>query len=107
MRGRIPSGPEYVESLEGSEQAKKRLRIVLETMTGRVRVQEACEILEISEQRFYQLREELLQAALERLESKRVGRPPRQAAGVAAEEPQQLREQVAELQMELQAAPRF
>jgi len=42
-----------------------------------VRVQEACEILEISEQRFYQLREELLQAALERLEGKPVGRPRR------------------------------
>lgn len=101
MRGRYPSGPEYVESLDGSEQAKKRLRVVLETMTGTLRVQEACQILQLSEQRFHQLREELLQAALERLEGKPMGRPRRE---LAEEDPQRLREQVAELEAELQAA---
>jgi hypothetical protein len=101
MRGRYPSGPEYVENLDGSEQAKKRLRVVLETMTGKVRVQEACTILEISEQRFYQLREELLQAALERLEGKPVGRPRRQ---LEEEDPRVLREKVAHLQAELEAS---
>ena len=83
MRGRYPSGPEYVDSLEGSEQAKKRLRVVLETMTGKLRVQEACQILELSEQCFYQLREELLQAALERLEVA-FGKEARALSGGAA-----------------------
>ena len=99
MRGRHPSGPEYVEHLDGSARAKQRLRVVLETMTGTMRVQEACRILEISEQRFEQLRQELLQAALERLESKPAGRRRRQRA-----EADPLREQVAELEAELQAS---
>lgn len=101
MRGRHPAGPAYVDSLAGSEQAKKRLRIVLETMSGTLRVSEACAILEISEQRFYQLREELLQAALERLEGKPVGRPRRVLENDDAEH---LREQVKELEEELEAA---
>src|SRR5438105_15685342 len=101
MRGRYPSGPEYVDSLEGSEQAKKRLRVVLETMTGKLRVQEDCQILELSEQRFYQLREELLQAALERLEGRPAGRPRRP---LAEEDPQLLAAKVAELEAELRAS---
>jgi hypothetical protein len=56
MRGRHPSGPEYVEHLQGSAQAKERLRLILETMTGKRRVQEACQLLKISPQRFEQLR---------------------------------------------------
>jgi hypothetical protein len=31
MRGRIPAGPEYVEHLQGSDKAKARLRVILET----------------------------------------------------------------------------
>jgi len=101
MRGRYPSGPEYVESLDGSAQAKKRLRVVLETMTGTLRVQEACRTLEISEQRFYQLREELLQAALERLEGKPLGRPRRK---IEDAESQALQQQLVELEAELRGS---
>ena len=64
MRGRIPAGPEAVEYLEGSDKAKERVRVILETMLGKCRVQEACERLGICEQRYRQLRETLLQAAL-------------------------------------------
>jgi hypothetical protein len=62
MRGRHPSGPEYVDvkHLHGSAQAKERLRVILETMMGKWRVGEACERLSICEQRFRQLREELV-----------------------------------------------
>ena len=75
MRGRYPSGPEYVDvqHLHGSAQAKERLRVILETMMGQWRVGEACERLGICEQRFRQLRAELLQAALERLEGRPTG----------------------------------
>jgi hypothetical protein len=51
MRGRYPSGPEYVEGLQGSAEAKRRAKIILETVTGQLRVQEACQALEVSEQR--------------------------------------------------------
>ena len=77
MRGRPPSGPEYVEHLEGSETAKERVKVILQTMAGTCRVQEACQRLGICEQRFEQLRQQILQAALERLEPRPLGRPPR------------------------------
>ncbi len=75
MRGRLPSGPEYVEHLEGSTIAKQRVKVILETMAGTCRVQEACQRLGISEPRFEQLRILILQAALERLEPRPAGRP--------------------------------
>jgi hypothetical protein len=101
MRGRIPGGPECVEQLDGSDKAKERLRVVLETMMGKWRVGEACTHLGISEQRFRQLRQELLQAALASLEDRPAGRPrqPEEPADVTA-----LRQQVAELQRELEVA---
>jgi hypothetical protein len=101
MRGRRPSGPEYVEHLVGSAQAKERLRVVLETMAGRLRVGEACLLLKISEQRFHQLRAGLLQAALDELEPKPMGRPRR--AAVPAETAL-LMERLAERERELEAA---
>ena len=101
MRGRIPAGPEVVEQLAGSAKAKERLRVILETLLGKWRVQEACDRLGICEQRFRQLRTELLQAALASLEDQPAGRPRRPEE---SEETAALRRQVAELQRELQAA---
>jgi hypothetical protein len=103
MRGRLPSGPEYVQHLQGSEQAKERLQVVLETMVGDCRVGQACQRLGISEQRFYQLRLELLQAALEQLEPKPAGRPRQEATATAAQV-NELRDKLDELEMELAAA---
>ena len=101
MRGRIPAGPEYVEHLEGSPKAKERLRVILETMMGKWRVNEACERLGICEQRFRQLREALLQAALEGIEDQPAGRPrrPEESAETAG-----LRQQREALERELQVA---
>jgi hypothetical protein len=93
-----------VDKLDGSPEAKKRLMVILETMTGICRTLEACERLGICEQRFDQIRIEGLQAALTALEHKPVGRKPRQPsadeeAGVPA-----LRKQIAQLEAELSAA---
>ena len=74
MRGRRPTGPELVDRLAGSEQARERVKVVLQTMTGELRVQEACERLQISEQRFDELRLEAIQAAVASLEPKPTGR---------------------------------
>jgi hypothetical protein len=101
MAGRHPAGPEYVEQLEGSELAKRRLRIVLETLAGRCGIGEAAKLLGITEQRVHQLREEALQAALLELEPKPAGRPRRPVAG---EDPDALRERLLELEKELGAA---
>jgi hypothetical protein len=103
MRGRLPSGPEYVEQLEGSATAKQRVKVILETMAGTCRVQEACQRLGISEPRFEQLRVLILQAALERLEPRPAGRPARTT--IAADERiNALEAQLAELNMKLQVS---
>ena len=75
MRGRRPVGPEYADKLSGSEIAKLRAKVILETMAGACRLKEACERLGISEQRFHQLREEMMAAAVKALEPGHAGRP--------------------------------
>jgi len=103
MRGRHPSGPEIVERLSGDAAAKERLRVVLETLAGTCRVGEACQRLNISEQRFDQVRAEALQAALAALEPRPLGRPPRPASPDEAEA-ERLRARVAELEAQLRVA---
>jgi len=101
MRGRLPVGPEYVDKLQGSSVAKERAKAVLETLTGELRLQEACERLEVCEQRLHQLRQQALQAAVTALEP---GLPGRPAQAPADEQVRLLQEQVAALQRELWAA---
>jgi hypothetical protein len=103
MRGRHPSGPEYVQRLDGSERAKKRLQAVLETLNGSCRVSEACERLAVGEVRFHQLRLEALQGALAGLEAGSVGRP-RQEERPTVEQLQALQEKVQALEIELRVA---
>ncbi len=99
MRGRYPSGVECVDPLAGSAQAKERLKVVLDTLAGRLRVQQACRQLGISEPRFRQLRQQALTAALAGLEPKSIGRPPRvvspEAERLAALEEERARQEVA------------
>src|SRR6476659_7505960 len=78
MRGRYPSGPEFVDKLKGSPEAKQRLQVLLETLSGACRIGDACEQLDIKEARFDQIRIEALQAALEAIELKPAGRKPQQ-----------------------------
>jgi hypothetical protein len=99
MRGRTPLGPEVVEELTGSEEAKQRVRVILETMAGQLRVHEACARLGISEQRLRQIRAAMLQAAVQGVEKHRPGRPrrPEELPEMVA-----LRQQVDHLQEELE-----
>ncbi len=103
MRGRTPAGPEYVDRLQGSELAKQRLKTVLDTIAGNCRVSEACERLNICEQRFHQLRQQVLEAALTELEPRSPGRPPR-SSSPADETINQLREELATKDLELRTA---
>lgn len=73
--GRKPAGPQIVERLEGSPVAKQRLEVILETIAGRLTVLEACRQLGIGESRFHELRNQTLQATLEALEPRPLGRP--------------------------------
>ena len=82
-RGRKPLGPELVEHLLGSDHAKERLKVMLETLREEKSVPEACQALAIGESRFHELRVDTLQAALGRLEPRPAGRP---SAAVSPEE---------------------
>ena len=64
-----------MERLEGTEEAKRRLRVILETVSGQRDVADACEELGIGKTAFFELRKRVLQASLEDLEPKPVGRP--------------------------------
>ena len=75
--GRKPSGPQIVARLEGSPSAKQRLEVILETIAGQLTVPEACVRLGISQSRFHDLRNRTLQATLNTLEPRRLGRPPK------------------------------
>jgi len=77
--GRKPLATGHVVRLEGSEPAKQRLTVLLETLRGELPVPEACQRLGIGESRFHELRGEWLQEALELLEPRPLGRPPRSA----------------------------
>ena len=101
-RGRPPAGPRLVDGLEGSETAKERLRVVLQTIAGELNVPEACARLSVSEARFHELRAEVLQMALQHLEPKPAGRPSQQPDPKAAEMAT-LKEQIQELKIELRA----
>lgn len=100
---RRPDGPERIEKLEGSEEAKQRGRVILEVIAGRLGVEEACQRLDIRTTRFEELREQALSAMVEALEPKAPGRPP---IVVSEEEKEiaRLKEEVAELRGQILTA---
>ena len=103
-RGRPPQGPELVEGLEASSDAKDRLKLILRTLSGELSVQEACAHLGISEARFHELRAEALHGATQALEPKPKGRPPQAEPSEEAREVARLKAQVTELTIDLRAA---
>lgn len=102
-RGRPPAGPEIVTKTRGSEQAKQRVQIILQTISGELSVAQACATLSISEARFRELRDELIQAAVRELEPKPAGRPA-QTPSEEAQRVAMLEAQVQHLKIELRAA---
>jgi transposase len=102
MRGRRPSGPEYVERLQGSAKAKERARVILETLAGRLSVQEACRRLGIGEAFFNRLRLRFLDGGVPALEDRPAGRRPRQVSA-EAERIHKLEAELQKTQLQLQA----
>ncbi|NJO56016.1 MAG: hypothetical protein HC834_06225 [Rhodospirillales bacterium] len=102
-RGRPPKGIQHVDSTEASDETKQRLKILLQTLSGELSVEQACAQLQISEARFHELRTGWLQSAVDALEPKPKGRPP----APPPQEPgelDQLRARVKRLELELRAA---
>jgi len=102
-KGRPAKGPKLVETLDGSEDAKRKLRIILETVTGKWSVEEACETLGIGPAAFHKLRSRTLQDAVHSLEPRPVGRP-RQEVPKEATEIEALKAEIWQLKFDLQAA---
>jgi len=100
MRGRYAAGPEAALRLPGSEQARERLRVILEVAAGRCRVAQACRRLGLSPSRLEQLRRRAWQGAAAALEPRPAGRPRRQAPA-RQERVVELEARVRELEREL------
>jgi hypothetical protein len=101
--GRKPMGPNLVQHLEGSERAKQRLEVILETIAGRLTIDQACQRLDVKPAMFHQLRTEVLEAGLASLEPRPMGRPTHLAT-VEETRREELERQVADLESELKLA---
>jgi len=89
--------------LEGPEELKRRLRVILQTLTGERTVLEACRELGVGQARFHELRQQVLQGALDGIAPGRPGRPRK----VETEEGGRVREledELDEMKVDLQAA---
>ena len=103
MAGRKPLGPQLVHHLDGSEHAKDRMEVILETIAGKLTIREACDRLGIEEAMFFRLRMQALQAAIRRLEPRPSGRPPR-VTTPEGERIADLEQDLQDKELELQAA---
>jgi transposase-like protein len=103
MRGRHASGPEFVQRLSGEDTAKRRLEVILHTVAGQLRVQEAAAELGITTQRLHQLRAEALQAGVDQLTPRPLGRPW-QVSTFQQQRIAELQEEIERLRRELVAS---
>lgn len=102
-RGRPPTGPRLVDGMPGSALAKRRLRLILETVAGERSIPEVCAELGIGEAAFHKMRSRFLAHAVSLLEPQPVGRP---REGPDEEDPTRaaLEAEVRELHLDLEAA---
>ena len=98
---RNPLGSQIVSHLSGSVHAKRRLKAILQTLSGQLSIPEACRELGIGESRFHAVRNEVLQRALEGLEPRPRGRPPAPRPDPRI---RQLQQQVQSLNLDLRAS---
>lgn len=101
--GRPNKGIEHLDKYDVSEQSQLRGRVVMQTLTGELSVEDACEQLGIDRSRFWRIRDQALQWYLESFEPGRPGRPRKRDVEVDAKE-QELLDRVAQLERELRLA---
>jgi hypothetical protein len=92
-----------VDGFEGSEMAKQRLAVILQTVAGEKTVDQACADLGMGPAAFYKLRDRTMQDALRSLEPRPVGRP-KKVEPADAKKLQALQEELFRLKFELQAS---
>ena len=96
--GRKPQGAGLVAPLAGSEHAKRRMTLFLQTLSGECNVHDACDELGIHESRFFAQRGQWLQESLALLEPRSPGRPAKLEPPLSNEEANILRERLQELE---------
>jgi len=96
-------GPGLVDTLQGPDEAKRRLKVILETVAGTRTIADACAELGICEAAFHELRKQALAAAVAGLAPRPVGRP-RKDADPEQRRIQELEAQVFLLKKDLQVA---
>jgi hypothetical protein len=101
--GRPPLGTNLVDHLDADSHTKERLKILLQTISGELSVDDACQKLGIGQTRFFELRTSMLQAALHGVEPKPLGRPA-QKSSPESERIEQLEEELLDLRVHLAAA---
>ena len=77
-RGRRPRKSALVDSLSGPEETKQRLRVIMATISGELSIADACARLGIQETRFFDLRAQALEGALNGIAPGKPGRPSRE-----------------------------
>src|SRR5574341_1846161 len=103
--GRNPKGPGLVDGIDGAPEAKRKLKVILETIAGSKPIAEACEELGIAEAMFHKLRTGWFEESVKLLEPKPLGRPPKEKT-VDVDQLARLEEENARLQREIRASER-
>ena len=98
-----PLGVGHVDHLHGSELARRRLEMILRTLSGELTIDAACHALGIHASRFHQLRNRWLQQSVELLEPRPTGRPPQDDPPASAAQLSALEAEAEQLRAELDA----
>jgi transposase-like protein len=102
-RGRPREGPQLVDKLDDcSDEARRRLKAIFQTLAGESTVEQACRELGIRRSAFNKLRSQFIESAVQLLEPKTPGRKKKLPTPEQAEN-QRLREENQRLKVELQA----
>jgi hypothetical protein len=103
VMGRPNKGIDHIDNCDGSRLSKRRIKLILQTISGELSVQDACEKLGIQRARFAELRAKALQATVDAIEPGRPGRPQKRDAEQEQHEAE-LQAQIAALRRQLEVA---
>jgi hypothetical protein len=76
-RGRPVVGADLIDRIEGPRVLRRRVRIILATLTGTLPIAQACAELGVGRTRFHALRWQVLAGAMDALKPRARGRPRR------------------------------
>ena len=103
MAGRPPEGPRIADRIDGPDEAKRRLKAILETISGERTIDDAAKEIGVGAARFHELRMEALRGAVAALEPRAAGRPRSEVDGPDARVAE-LEAEIRELTLEVKAA---